>query len=200
VLNTLSTEQARADLKALLLKQSVFHGDFLLASGARSKYYFDCRLTTLDPQGAWLVGQLMHEVIRREERTRQISVDAVGGLTMGADPVALAVTMASYALKEGKPWQTFSVRKTPKAHGQTKLIEGNFHKADTVVVVDDVVTRGDSTIAALNAVINEGGKPAFVMVVVDRQEGGKEKIEALGFPVFALFQRDELLAASAPPG
>ncbi len=65
-------------------------------------------------------------------------------------------------------------------------------------MVDDVVTRGDSTIAALNAVINEGGKPAFVMVVVDRQEGGKEKIEALGFPVFSLFERDELLAASAP--
>lgn len=196
--NTLSNEQARAELKALLLKQSFFHGDFLLASGARSKYYFDCRLTTLDPQGAWLVGQLMHQIIRREERTRQITVDAVGGLTMGADPVALAVTMASYALKEGNPWQTFSVRKNPKAHGQTKLIEGNFHKGDTVVVVDDVVTRGDSTIAALNAVINEGGKPAFVMVVVDRQEGGKEKIEALGFPVFPLFQRDELLAASAP--
>ena len=194
--NTLSTEQTRSELKALLLKQSVFHGDFLLASGARSKYYFDCRLTTLDPQGAWLVGQLMHQIIRCEERTRQITVDAVGGLTMGADPVALAVTMASYALKEGKPWQTFSVRKTPKAHGQTKLIEGNFHKGDTVVVVDDVVTRGDSTIAALNAVINEGGKPAFVMVVVDRQEGGKEKIEALGYPVFPLFQRDELLAAS----
>ena len=189
----LSLEQARTELMDLLRKQSIFHGDFTLASGARSKFYFDCRLTTLDPKGAWLIGQLMHSLIRREETIRKVAVDALGGLTMGADPVALAVAMFSYWAREGKPWQTFCVRKTPKAHGQTKLIEGNFQKGLMAVVVDDVVTRGDSTIAAINAVLNEGGQVAFAVVLVDRQEGGREKIEALGYPVFSLFKRDELL-------
>jgi len=188
-----TADQARIELIDLLRKQSIFHGDFTLASGAKSKYYFDCRLTTLDPKGAWLVGQLMHSLIRREEAARKLTIAAVGGLTMGADPVAMAVTMFSYWAKEGAPLQTFSVRKNPKAHGQTKLIEGNFKKGDAVVIVDDVVTRGDSTIAAINAVANEGGKIAFVLVLVDRQEGGREKIEALGCPVFSIFKRDELL-------
>lgn len=181
----------------LLRRKSIFRGDFTLASGAKSTYYFDCRLTTLDAKGAWLVGQLVHAIIRREEAARNIRIDAVGGLTMGADPVALATAMFSYAAQDGAPLQTFSVRKTPKGHGQTKLIEGNFQKGDTVVVVDDVVTRGDSTIAALNAVANEGGKVAFVVVLVDREEGGRQKIEATGCPVFSVFKRDELLSAGS---
>lgn len=188
-----TADQARTELLELLKKQSVFHGEFTLASGAKSKYYFDCRLTTLDPRGAWLVGQLMHSLIRREEAARKLTVAAVGGLTMGADPVALAVAMFSYWAKEGAPLQTFSVRKNPKSHGQTKLIEGNFKKGEVVVIVDDVVTRGDSTVAAINAVVNEGGKVAFAVVLVDRQEGGREKIEASGYPVFSIFKRDELL-------
>jgi orotate phosphoribosyltransferase len=89
--------------------------------------------------------------------------------------------------------QVFSVRKSPKAHGQARLIEGNFKKGDTVVVVDDVVTRGESTIAAINALRQEGGNVAFVAVLVDRQEGGRDRIEALGHPVFSVFRRDELL-------
>jgi len=189
----LTVDEARSELITLLRKKSIFRGDFTLASGAKSNYYFDCRLTTLDPKGAWLVGQSMHALIRKEEAARKLPIDAVGGLTMGADPVALAVAMFSYWAKEGPPLQTFSVRKTPKAHGQTKLIEGNLRKGDTVVVVEDVVTRGDSTIAAINAVVNEGGKVAFVAVLVDRQEGGREKIQALSYPVLSLFRRDELL-------
>jgi len=191
----LPVAQARTELMELLRRKSIFRGDFTLASGARSTYYFDCRLTTLDAKGAWLVGQLVHAIIRREEAARKIRIDAVGGLTMGADPVALATAMFSYAAQDSAPLQTFSVRKTPKGHGQTKLIEGNFHKGDTVVVVDDVVTRGDSTIAALNAVANEGGKVAFVVVLVDREEGGRQRIEATGCPVFSVFKRDELLSA-----
>jgi len=191
--NTLSTEQARTELKELLRKKSIFHGDFTLASGAKSKYYFDCRLTTLDPRGAWLVGHSVHAIIRTEETAKNINVDAVGVLTMGADPVALASSMFSCWAKDVRPLQTFVVRKTPKGHGQTKLIEGNFQNGNTVVVVDDVVTRGDSTIAAINAVLNEGGKVAFAVVLVDRQEGGREKIGATGCPLFSVFTRDELL-------
>ena len=112
---------------------------------------------------------------------------------MGADPIGLAVGMFSFWVKEAAPLQVFSVRKAPKGHGQTKLIEGNFRKGDTVVVLDDVVTSGESTIAAINAVVKEGGTVAFVAVLVDRQEGGREKIETLGHAVVSLFKRDELL-------
>src|SRR5436189_2734185 len=125
MLPELNTDEAKAALLNLLRKKSVFHGDFTLSSGAKSNFYIDCRLTTFDPQGAWLVGQLMHSLIRKEQAARAVSVDAVGGLTMGADPVALATGMFSHWAKETKPLQVFSVRKSPKAHGQTKLIEGN---------------------------------------------------------------------------
>ncbi|HZO84486.1 MAG TPA: orotate phosphoribosyltransferase [Verrucomicrobiae bacterium] len=190
------TEQSktalRAELLALLKKKSVFHGEFTLASGAKSTYYIDCRLTTFDPLGASLVGQLMHELIRSEAERRTVQIDAVGGLTMGADPVALATAMASLA--SPRPMQCFAVRKTPKAHGQTKLVEGNYKKGDTVVVIDDVITRGESTITAINAVLNEGGKVAFVAALVDRQEGGRDKIEGMGYPVVSLFKRDDIVS------
>jgi orotate phosphoribosyltransferase len=197
MLPMLKNEEARAALLGLLQTKSVFHGDFTLSSGAKSNYYIDCRLTTFDPEGAWLVGQLMHALIRKEQTARKVNVAAVGGLTMGADPVALAVGMYSHWSKDASPLQVFSVRKTPKVHGQTKLIEGNFKKGDTVVVIDDVVTRGDSTIAAINAIEKEGGTVAFVAVLVDRQEGGREKIEAMGHPVVALFTKVELLGGHA---
>jgi orotate phosphoribosyltransferase len=116
---------------------------------------------------------------------------------MGADPIGLAVGMFSQWVKDASPLQVFSVRKAPKAHGQTKLIEGNFRKGDSVVVLDDVVTSGESTIAAINAVVKEGGTVAFVIVLVDRQEGGRGKIEALGHSVVSLFTRDELLKVPA---
>ena len=195
----LTFDQARAELSQLLRTKSIFHGNFTLASGAKSNYYVDCRLTTMDPKGAWLVGQSMHAVIRKEQASRRVKVDAVGGLTMGADPVALAIAMFSEWAKDPSPLQMFSVRKSPKAHGQTKLIEGNFHSGDSVVVLDDVVTRGDSTITAINAVVKEGGSVAFVAVLLDRQEGGREKIEAMGCPVVSLFQRDELLGGRVKP-
>src|SRR6266536_4857557 len=88
-------EESRRQLLELLRSKSVFHGNFTLSSGARSNYYVDCKLTTLDPKGAWLVGQAMHALIRREEKARALTLDAVGGLTMGADPIALAVGMVS---------------------------------------------------------------------------------------------------------
>ena len=116
---------------------------------------------------------------------------------MGADPIALAVGMYSHWAKVSAPLRVFSVRKTAKAHGQTKLIEGTFRKGDAVVVLDDVVTRGESTIAAINAVEKEGGTVAFVAVLVDRQEGGREKIEAMGHRVVSVFARKELLQGHA---
>ena len=192
----LNYDQARAELLALLKKKSVFFGDFTLASGAKSTYYIDCRLTTLDPRGAWLVGQVMFELIRKQQSAMKADVVAVGGLTMGADPVALAIGIHSYLSNPAAPYQVFTVRKTPKSHGQTKLIEGNFKSGDSVVVLDDVITRGESTITAINAITKEVGKIAFVASLVDRQEGGRKNIEALGYTVISAFTREELLASS----
>lgn len=188
---------ARNELLDLLKKKSVFHGDFTLASGARSKVYVDCKLTTLDPKGAWLAGQLMHALIRKEETRRKLSVRAIGGLTMGADPIALATAIYSYHAKDQQPLTTFSVRKSPKSHGQTKLVEGNFKKGDLVVVIDDVITKGESTITAINAVVSEGGTVAFVAALVDREEGGRKRIEEMGYQVLPLFQRAEVFGKDA---
>ena len=132
----LNIDEARLALLELLQTKSVFRGDFMLSSGAKSNYYVDCKLTTLDPEGAWLVGQLMHDLIRKEQSARKVKVNAVGGLTMGADPIALAVGMFSHWAKDAVPVQVFCVRKSPKAHGQTKLIEGNFKRGDVVVVMN----------------------------------------------------------------
>src|SRR5260370_42230788 len=167
---------AKAKLLTFLQAESIFHGDFTLSSGARSAYYVDCKLTTLHPEGAWLVAQVMHDLIQSEASAREAQIASIGGLTMGADPIALAVGMYSFWAGNNPPWRTFIVRKTPKIHGQAKLIEGTFKKGDTVVVLDDVVTRGDSTIAAIKAIEKKGGKVSFVPVLVDRQEGGRERV------------------------
>jgi orotate phosphoribosyltransferase len=193
----LTTEKARIELLGLLRRKSVFHGDFVLTSGAKSSYYVDCKLTTLDPKGAWLVGQVMHSLIRKQESEAGVSVEAVGGLTMGADPIALAVGMFSVYANDRKPLRVFTVRKTPKSHGQLKLIEGDFRKGDRVVVIDDVVTRGDSTIKAIEAVEHEGGVVAFVAALVDRDEGGRRKIEELGYRVSSVFDREDVLREDA---
>ena len=140
----------------------------------------------------------MHRLIRNAQKQRSVEIDATGGLTMGADPLALAIGMFSQFAKDEKVLDVFSVRKAPKGHGQTKLIEGNFKKGQTVVVLDDVVTRGESTLTAIDAVEKEGGKIAFVAVLVDRQEGGRQKIEERGYAVHPLFTKEELLGGEAP--
>ena len=185
-------DASRQKLLAKLKEKSVFFGDFLLSSGGRSPFYIDCRLTTLDPEGACLVGRVMNALIQQEIANSAEPVKAVGGLTMGADPVALAIGMSSWMESSQHLLQVFSVRKAPKAHGQTKLIEGNFAPGDSVVVLDDVVTRGDSTLKAIESVEQAGGKVGFVAVLVDRDEGGSDKIRSLGHKVLSVFKRVEL--------
>ena len=194
-MSTPDFSQAKKRLLQILRAKSVFHGDFTLASGAKSNYYIDCRLTTLDSEAAALVGQVVYTLIQQRARALNVTIKGVGGLTMGADPIALATGMHSFREDPASPIQPFVVRKAPKSHGQTKLIEGNFKAGDKVVVIDDVVTKGDSTIAAIEAVKREGGDVAFVVVLVDRQQGGREKIEALGHSVVSAFTKDDLLAA-----
>ncbi len=187
-------ESARSELRSILLEKSVKTGDFTLASGAKSNLYVDCRVTTFDSRGAVLVGQLMHNLVRREEAARGLQVGAIGGLTLGADPISLATAMTSSMAGDATPIRCFVVRKEAKGHGRGKRIEGNFNAGDSVVVVDDVITTGDSTLKAIAAVEEEGGKVAFVAVLVDREEGGKANIEGKGYPVAALFKRSELVS------
>jgi orotate phosphoribosyltransferase len=186
--------QTRERLLALLKRQSVFHGDFVLSSGARSSFYVDCKLTTLDPVGACLVGEVMYSMICDYAKEHGLKLDAVGGLTMGADPLALAIGMQSIRSKHGQQLQVFTVRKSPKAHGQHKLIEGNFRAGNHVVVIDDVVTRGESTLKAIEAVEQSQGHVDFVAVLVDREEGGRQKIVERGYPVISVFGRNEVLS------
>ena len=188
---------AREALFEVLREKSFKTGDFTLASGKKSNYYIDCRLTTLDPAGACLVGAAMRELVRSECLDRGIEVSGVGGLTLGADPIALATAIASHQAGDAPALRPFVVRKEPKGHGRGRQIEGGFAEGDCVVALDDVITTGGSTLQAIEAIEREGGKIAFVAVLVDRQEGGRENIEGAGYPVAALFTRDELLAGQA---
>lgn len=179
----------RAALLKLLKTKSVFRGDFTLASGAKSDLYIDARLTALDPHGALLVGRLGWELVKQKIATGNSHVDAIGGLTMGADPIALSIGIA--AALDGATLQTFTVRKAPKAHGRNKLVEGNFAAGNSVVVVDDVITTGGSTLQAIDAVEAEGGRVAFVLVLIDRDEGGRRNIEQRGHAVTSIFTRGD---------
>lgn len=188
----MNSATAHEELRQILLKKSVMFGDFTLASGAKSDLYVDCRLTTLDARGATLLGQVMFPMLRAAEQQLSIKADGIGGLTMGADPVALAIAIASHQAEPNNPIHAFSVRKEAKKHGRQKLVEGNFKSGDRVVVVDDVITTGGSTLKAIESIEAEGGKIAFVMVLLDREEGGRQNIEAKGHPVFAAFTRSML--------
>jgi orotate phosphoribosyltransferase len=193
----MATPAEREELRALLKSKSVRTGDFTLASGKKSDLYVDCRVTTLDARGAVLVGKVLLDLLKAETQKRGLNIAALGGLTMGADPISLSVAMASSLAGEAKPTQAFVVRKEPKGHGRGKRIEGNFAAGDTVVVVDDVITTGDSTLKAIEAIEAEGGKVAFALILVDRQEGGRENIEGKGYPVVAAFTRADLVGSVA---
>lgn len=186
-------ETNRAALRGVLKEKSFFEGDFTLASGKKSHYYVDCRVTTLDARGAALLGSVLLHQVKEKAAELGVQFSAIGGLTMGADPIAVAIAIASHHEGCLPPVNAFCVRKEPKAHGKGKQVEGNFASGDTVVVLDDVITTGGSTLLAIEAIEREGGKVAFVAVLVDRQEGGRENIEAAGYPVISAFTRDELL-------
>jgi orotate phosphoribosyltransferase len=167
-------------LQRLLLERSVQRGDFVLASGRRSSYYIDCRPTTMSSEGMVLIGRMGWAAI----------LDAgwhparIGGLTMGADPVAYAIAAASFTSTH--PVDAFSVRKDAKDHGTRRTIEGNFRSGDRVVIVEDVITSGESATRAIAAVQQAGGQVLGVLAVVDREQGGKQALEAQGYRVLVL--------------
>lgn len=176
----------RDALIQLLGERSVRFGDFVLASGGHSSYYIDCRLTTMSAHGQRLVGGLGLAAIH----AAGWQVRSVGGLTMGADPVAYAIASAS---ADGEtPIDAFSVRKAAKEHGTGRQIEGNFAAGDRVVVVEDVITSGASALTAIAVIRAAGGTVVGVLAVVDREAGGRQRIEAAGVPVVSLVSATEL--------
>jgi orotate phosphoribosyltransferase len=178
-----------ARLVDLLRERSILHGDFLLASGRRSPYYVDCRRTTMHAEGLVLIGELGLATIRGAGWDPA----AVGGLTLGADPVAYAIARASATTP--KPIHGFTVRKAAKPHGVLRRIEGCFEAGTPVVVVEDVITTGASALEAAAALGEAGGTVRGVLAVVDREEGGREAVERTGYPVRALATLRELLAS-----
>jgi len=173
-------------LRELLRERSVTHGDFILASGRRSSFYIDARRTTMSGEGLVVIGTLGLARLA----ARGWAPDLVGGLTLGADPVAYAVAVA--ARTRGRSLDAFSVRKQAKTHGSGKRIEGCFTPGAAVVVVEDVITTGHSAAEAIAAVIAEGGRVLGVLAVVDREEGGRTMLEQAGHPVEALVTATEL--------
>ena len=171
----------------LLARRSVRRGNFTLASGRQSSFYVDCRLTTMSPKGLSSIGPLGLTTIR----DRGWDADSVGGLTLGADPVSYAISYASAETK--KPLRAFTVRKEAKAHGTGKLIEGPFETSDRVVVIEDVITTGGSALKAAEVIRAAGATILGVLAVVDREEGGREAIEAAGYQVASLAKVSEIL-------
>jgi orotate phosphoribosyltransferase len=167
-------------LTQLLLSRSVRHGDFLLASGRRSSYYIDARPTTMSAHGLTLIGRAGLAAIRAAGWVPQ----AIGGLTMGADPVAYAVAAASASAPPVV--DAFSVRKEAKGHGTKRRVEGNFPPGGSVVIAEDVITSGASALQAIRAVEEEGGTVLGILAVVDREEGGKAALEAAGYRVVSI--------------
>jgi orotate phosphoribosyltransferase len=159
---------------------------FKLVSGRVSRFYVNCKPTTLDPRGMRLVGQLMFE------RLRGSGIAAVGGLTFGADPVAFAAAFASEL--NADPIRAFSIRKVQKDHGIVRWIEGDVRPGEAVAVVDDVATTGGSTLTAIERARSEGLEVVKAIVLVDRQEGGLENIRRQVADAGAIVTRDELLA------
>jgi orotate phosphoribosyltransferase len=177
----------RSVLISLLAERSTKRGQFTLASGKESKYYVDARLTTMSPEGLSVIGPLALSTLQQSGWR----VDAVGGLTLGA--ISYAISYAS--AQSDHPLRAFTVRKEVKSHGTGKRIEGPFKEGDRVAVIEDVITTGGSALRAIEAVRAANAIVAGVLALVDREEGGRQAIEASGVPVISLVAASEIFRA-----
>jgi len=180
----------RQELHALLTTRAFRYGDFVLTSGRRSDYYVDGKQVTLDGRGLYLVARLVLE------RCRELGVDAVGGLTLGADPIAAGTAALSGDTQ--RPVTAFLVRKDVKAHGTSRAIEGPpLGPGMRVLLVDDTLTTGGTFLQAREQVLETGAEIAECLCVVDREEGGAAALAATGLSLRALFRRSEFSSADA---
>lgn len=176
-------------LKEILLEKSYRQGTFTLTSGKTSDFYIDGKQTTLSAEGAYLCGKLLYELLQKSHTP----IDAVGGMTLGADPLVTAVSIASYLA--GKPIPAFIVRKEAKGHGTGNSIEGllNMATGGTVALLEDVVTTGGTLLKVIDRVEAAGFKVGLVATIVERQEGGTETLAKAGYRLEAIFTRQQLL-------
>ncbi len=182
-------EEMKKRLAGLILERSFRYSEdppFTLASGRQSPFYFDCKPTTLDPEGMNLIGHLVFDMLKDTDIT------AAGGLTLGADPIANALSLISY--QRGKPIRSFIVRKDAKGHGTRNKIEGNVKAGEKVAVIDDVITTGGSTITAIESAREAGLIVDRAVVLIDREEGGRENIEKYIERVEPVLTRSEIMA------
>lgn len=179
----------RERLKQIILELSYEKRKVTLASGRESDFYFDGKQTTLHAEGGLLVGKLFYDAIRDVE-----DVQGVGGITLGADPIATATSIAAYL--GGRPMHAFIIRKEPKGHGTGQWLEGrkNLPPGSRVVIVEDVVTTGGSSMKAVRRAEEEGLVVLGIVALVDREEGGRENIEAEGVWLRSIFTKSQLVA------
>ena len=176
-------------LKQILIDKSYRQGTFTLTSGKTSDFYIDGKQTTLDAEGAYLCGKLLFELISAEQDV----IQAVGGMTLGADPLVTAVSVVSFL--ERVPIPAFIVRKEAKGHGTSNYIEGlkNLPAGGRVALIEDVVTTGGTLLKVIERVEAAGFSVGLVVTVVDRQEGGAENLARAGYPLKALFTKAALM-------
>lgn len=183
----MSHGSGRDQLLALLRQKAVLRGDFVLSSGARSSYYLDARLVTLSAEGSVLVGENFLAALEGHR------IDAVAGLTLGADPIIIAVALLS--ARQARPIDGLIVRKERKEHGATRRIEGPWRAGLRVAVVDDTLTTGASALEAASAVRQAGGRVVGIWALIDREQGAREAIEQAGYPFAPLFQATDIVPA-----
>ncbi|MDR3090268.1 MAG: orotate phosphoribosyltransferase [Desulfobulbaceae bacterium] len=186
-MNAKNDEYSR--LKEIIREKSWRRGTFTLTSGRTSDFYIDGKQTTLSAEGAYLCGKLLYQLIAADRQ----AISAVGGMTLGADPLVTAVAIASHLA--GHPIPAFIVRKEAKGHGTGNFIEGlsNMPAGGVVALVEDVVTTGGTLLKVIERVRAAGFRVGLLVTVVDRQEGGAEALAAAGYPLKALFTRAELM-------
>ena len=185
----MTIHQKKERLAEIILASSFKYSDnppFTLASGRQSNYYFNCKPTTLDPEGMNLIGDILFEMIQDSDIT------AAGGLTLGADPIANALAVISWQL--GKPVKSFIVRKDVKSHGTKSAIEGNVQAGEKVAIIDDVITTGGSTITAIEEARKAGLIIDRVITLIDREEGGRENIRKHVDHVQSVLTRSDIMA------
>lgn len=185
----LTLPEMKNRLAEIIMTKSFQYRDnppFTLASGRTSNYYFNCKSTTLDPEGMNLIGMIIFAMLADTD------VSAAGGLTLGADPIANALSLISY--QRGKPIKSFIIRKDVKGHGTKSAVEGDVRPGEKVAIIDDVITTGGSTLTAIERAREAGLIIERVVTLVDREEGGRENILRQVARVDAVFTRSEIMS------